>query len=91
MQIIIEGQLISQFKKPDYKDKETGEVSIGKDIVQLMTINTLRNGETQNKLVDIPVLPEHSSHYLAKVGDTVQVKCSIMSKEQISFYNGEAV
>ena len=86
MDVIIVGDMLSGYQKPDYTDSKTGEVSKGKYVIQLMLEQKLKNGETKKELMDISIPAELIPKYKDQVGKTVQIKCNYMSKEKVTFY-----
>lgn len=86
MKVLVEGELFSVFQKPDYKDRETGEVSIGKPVLQLMIASELRNGEIKNELFDITVPQEKMEAYREKQGEMIQVPCNMFVKGELTLY-----
>ncbi len=86
MTIIIEGKMLSGYQKPDYTSKESGEVSKGKFVVQLMVEQKLKNDEIKNELLDVSVPDELITKYKSKEGQVVQIKCNYMAKEKVTFY-----
>lgn len=87
MKIIVEGKLLSIVIKPDYKDKETGEVKPQKPLLQLMSERMLENGSVKMELHDITVPEEKIATYRDKVGKEVQVPCGFFAKNsQVTFY-----
>jgi len=86
MTVKIEGKMLGSFQKPDYTNKETGEVQEGKFCVQLMIEQKLKNDEVKNELLDVSVPNELISKYKGKEGQLVQIKCNYMSKDKVTFY-----
>lgn len=86
MTVIIEGKMLSGYQKPDFTDKETGDIKQGKFYVQLMIEQKLKNDEIKNELLDVSVPDELISKYKGKEGQLVQVKCNYMAKERVTFY-----
>lgn len=86
MTVTIEGKMFSGFQKPDFTNKETGETTKGKFIVQLMVAQKLKNDEIKNELLDVSVPAEIVGKYKGKDGQTVQIKCNYMAKEKVTFY-----
>ena len=86
MTVTIEGKMFSSFQKPDFTNKETGETTKGKFIVQLMVAQKLKNDEIKNELLDVSVPSELVTKYKGKDGQTVQIKCNYMAKEKVTFY-----
>ena len=83
---MIKGKMFGGYQRPDYTDKETGVVKKGKYIVQLMTEQTLSNGETKNEIFDVSIPSELIPEYQNKEGETVQIKCNYMAREKVTFY-----
>ena len=86
MNVTLEGKMFGGYLKPDYTDKDTGEVTIGKYVVQLMVEQKLKNDEIKNELLDVSVPKELTAKYKGKEGQVVQIKCNYMSKEKVTFY-----
>ena len=86
MTVTIEGKMYGGYQKPDFTSKETGEVSKGKFVVQLMVSQKLKNDEIKNELLDVSVPSELITKYKGKEGHVVQVKCNYMAKEKVTFY-----
>ena len=86
MKVIIEGQLMSVYKNPDFKDKETGKVTEGKYKLQLILEETLSNGSVRHDMQSITIPDAFVDNYLDQIGQRVQVKCEVMSKSPVSFY-----
>ena len=86
MTVIIEGKMLSGYQKPDYTNKETGEIVKGKFIIQLMIPQKLKNDEIKNEYLDISVPDELIAKYKGKEGHSVQIKCNYIAKERVTFY-----
>jgi hypothetical protein len=86
MKLTLEGTMFSGYLKPDYTDKETGEVTIGKYVVQIKVEQKLKNDEIKTELLDVSVPKELTSKYKGKEGQVVQIKCNYMSKAKVTFY-----
>jgi hypothetical protein len=86
MTVIVEGKMFGGYQKPDFTNKETGEVAKGKYVIQLMVANMLKNGQIKKELVDISLPPERVKDYEGQDGKTVQVRCDYISKEKVVFY-----
>lgn len=86
MKVIIEGMLLSIYKSNDFKDKETGEVSQGKHKLQLLIESELQNGSLKNDMQDISIPDTRVKEYETQIGQKIQVKCDVVSKNQVSFY-----
>ena len=86
MNLTLEGKMFGAYLKLDYTDKQTGEVTVGKFVVQLMVEQKLKNEEVKNELLDVSVPKELIPKYKGKEGQVVQIKCNYMSKEKVTFY-----
>ena len=86
MTVTIEGKMLSGYQKPDFTNKESGEITKGKFIVQLMVEQKLKNNEIKNELLDVSIPNELISKYKGKDGQMVQIKCNYMAKERVTFY-----
>lgn len=87
MKISVKGKLLSLYKSPDYKDKDTGEVtSVGKHKLSLLVETELSNGSLKNDIQEISIPDAQIKEYEAQIGKEVNVKCSFISKSPVSFY-----
>ena len=86
MNITIEGKMLSGYQKPDYTNKESGEITKGKFVVQLMVEQKLKNDEIKNELLDVSIPNDLITKYKGKEGQPVQIKCNYMAKERVTFY-----
>lgn len=87
MIVTIEGKMIGGFQKPDYTDKDTGEIQKGKFAVQLMVEQTLKNDEIKSELVDVSIPDILISKYKGKDGQAVQIKCKyFLQDKKVTFY-----
>ena len=86
MNVIVEGKMFAGYQKPDFTNKETGETTKGKFIVQLMVEQKLANDEIKNELMDVSIPADLISKYKGKEGQNVQIKCNYMAKEKVTFY-----
>jgi len=86
MKVIIEGQLLSVYKNNDFKDKETGKVSEGKYKLELLIKELLSNGSTRHEMQSITIPDSMVDNYEDQIGQHIQVKCEIASKNPVSFY-----
>jgi hypothetical protein len=87
MKVSIKGKLLSLYKSPDFKDRDTGEVmSIGKYKLSLLVESELSNGSVKNDIQDVSIPDSQVKDYEPQVGKEVSVNCSYVSKSQVSFY-----
>lgn len=86
MKVIIEGTLMSLYKTPDFKDRESGEVSEGKHKLQILVDSELSNGSVKQEMQDISIPDDRLKEFESQVGKKVHVKCHYVAKSQVSFY-----
>lgn len=86
MKVIIEGQLLSIFKAPDFVDKDTGETTAGKYKLQMLIESELKNGETKQEMKDISIPDKRLKEFEDKIGKPIQLKCDFISKSSVNFY-----
>jgi hypothetical protein len=87
MTVSIKGKLLSLYRAPDFKDRETGEVlSVGKHKLQLLVETKLSNGSVKHDMQDISIPDVQVKEYENQVGKDISVECSFMSKSPVSFY-----
>ena len=86
MKVIIEGTLLSIPKKPDFKDKETGEVSEGKHFLQILVDSELSNKEVVQDIQNISIPKDKLSKFETQIGKKIEVVCSYISKSPVNFY-----
>lgn len=91
MNVTIEGIYINGYTKPDYKDKNSGEVSQGDFIVQIQQKKELSNGSVQMEYFDIPVDRTMEKLYVdKKTGDIVSVLCNVYGENFAQLKIGKA-
>ena len=91
MNVEITGIYLNGYAKPDYKDKETGEVKVGDYIVQIQQTKALSNGAIQNEYFDIPLDRELEKQFsTAMMGDTVKVPCNVYGENFAQLKVGKA-
>ena len=83
--LILKAKLLSIYKSMDYVNKETGETTLGKVKLQLMTEVKLKNGETKHSLIDVSIPTEKLSLFKDKIGQVVSVEVNLIAK-QYTFY-----
>lgn len=86
MKVSIKGKLLSIYKATDFTDKQSGEVSEGKNKLQMLIPTTLSNGIVKNDLMDISIPKEQLKDYESKVGKDIDLECAYVSKSPVSFY-----
>lgn len=78
MNVEISGAYQNGYAKPDFKDKESGEVKQGDYVIQIQQRKELSNGAVQLENLDIPVDRTLEKHFIdKKIGDTVKVPCNV--------------
>ena len=91
MNVEISGMYLNGYAKPDYKDKETGEVKLGDYIVQIQQTKSLSNGAIQNEYFDIPLDRELEKRFAdKKMGDNVKVPCNVYGENFAQLKIGKA-
>jgi hypothetical protein len=86
MKISVKGKLMSLHKKPDFKDKDSGEVTQGKHNLELLVETELSNGSLKHDMQYISIPDSKIEEYKAQVGKEINVNCSFISKSPVSFY-----
>ncbi|MBU0721793.1 hypothetical protein KJ877_10650 [bacterium] len=86
MKISVKGKLMSLYKKPDFKDRESGEVTPGKHNLELLVETELSNGSIKHDMQDISIPDSRVEEFKSQVGKEVNVNCSYISKSPVSFY-----
>ncbi|MDD2356707.1 MAG: hypothetical protein PHX13_02200 [Thiovulaceae bacterium] len=91
MNVKIEGIYLNGYAKPEYKDKQTGEVYQGDFVVQIQQKKELTNGALQMEYFDIPIDRSLENLYAdKKVGDTVTVLCNVYGENFAQLKIGKA-
>ena len=86
MKVSIKGKLLSLYRSPDFKDKDSGVVSVGKHKLSILVESELSNGSVKNDVQDISIPDIQVKDYETQIGKEVNVNCSFISKSQVSFY-----
>ena len=91
MNVEISGQYLNGYTKPDYKNKESGEVVQGDFVVQLQQKKELSNGAIQIESFDVPVDRSLEKQYQdKKMGDLVRVPCNVYGENFAQIKVGKA-
>lgn len=91
MNVTIEGIYLNGYAKPDYKDKNSGEVSQGDFIVQIQQKKELSNGSVQMEYFDIPVDRALEKQYATnQTGNVVSVLCNVYGENFAQLKIGKA-
>jgi len=91
MNVTIEGMYMNGYVKPDYKNKDTGEVIPGDYVVQIQQQKRLHNGQMQLESLDIPVDRSLEQQYAdKKLGDVVSVMCNVYGENFAQIKIGKA-
>jgi hypothetical protein len=85
MIVKLEALLDNIYKARDYRDKETGEIKEGRTYLQLMVDDLLGNGHVKKQLIDMPIAPERAKQFESSVGQPIELKCNITSREKIYY------
>ena len=84
MNITIQGKVIDCYEKPIYVNKETGESTTKKFVVQLLANQKLNNGASKKELVDITIDKKEVQKYQSNIGKDMEINCKVYSKSAIS-------
>ena len=91
MNVEMSGTFKNGFPKPDYKNKETGEIIQGDYVVQVEQRKELSNGSIQIESYDIPVERVLEKQYQdKKLGDIVKVPCNVYGENFAQIKVGKA-
>ena len=82
--LTIKAKMLHSFKSADFTNRETGEVTLGKNKLQLLMEVPLRDGGFKNELLDISIPPEKVSLYKDQEGEIVEVDVAIIGK--VTYY-----
>lgn len=78
--LTIKAKLLHLFKSADYTNRETGEVTLGKNKLQLLMETPLKNGGFKNELLDVSIPPEKVHLYKDKEHQEVEVEVALIGK-----------
>ncbi|OHE10698.1 MAG: hypothetical protein A2513_09590 [Sulfurimonas sp. RIFOXYD12_FULL_33_39] len=78
--LTIKAKMLHLFKSADYTNRETGEVTLGKNKLQLLMETPLKNGGFKNELLDISIPPEKVHLYKDKENEEVEVEVALIGK-----------
>lgn len=78
--LTLKAKLLHFFKSADYTNKETGDVTLGKNKLQLLMQTPLKNGGFKNELLDISIPAEKVAFYKGKEGEDVEVEVALIGK-----------
>jgi predicted metal-binding transcription factor (methanogenesis marker protein 9) len=65
--------LINTYKSSDYKNKETGVTTEGRNKLQLLAETPMKNGSIKKELIDLSVKPEVYLKHKDSIGKTIEV------------------
>lgn len=82
--LTLKAKLFGMYRSNDYKNKETGEVQVGKIKLQLLTNRKMQDGTEKQELLDISIPPEKANLYKNKVGQEVSVYIGVIGK--VTYY-----
>ncbi len=83
--LTIKAKLAGIFKANDFKNAESGEVTLGKTKLQLLTNRKMKDESNKQELLDISIPDEKVSLYKSKVGQEVSVDVGLIAKNY-TFY-----
>jgi len=78
--LTLKEKLLHSYKSADFTDRESGEVKIGKNKLQLLMELPLKNGSFKNELLDISIPNEKVAQYVGKEGKLVEVDVAYFGK-----------
>lgn len=91
MNVEISGTYQNSYAKPDFKDKETGELKVGDYVVQIQQRKDLSNGSVQLENLDVPIDRALAKHYAdKKIGDIVKIPCNVYGENFAQLKIGKA-
>jgi len=73
--------LLSIYKSNDFVNKQTNEVTEGKNKIQLLSVRKMKNGSEKKELLDISIPSHKVNLYKDKVGKEVTVEVGIIAKD----------
>jgi len=82
--LILKAKLLNIYKSSDFTNKDTGEVTQGKNKLQLLVVKHVHNGNYKNELLDISIPEDKVSEYIDKENEEVEVEVAYFGK--VSFY-----
>lgn len=82
--LILKAKLLNIYKSSDFTNKDTGEVTQGKNKLQLLVVKHVQNGNYKNELLDISIPEDKVSEYIGKENEEVEVEVAYFGK--VSFY-----
>lgn len=85
MIVKLEATLDNIYKGRDFRIQETGEVKEGKTYLQLMVDEIVGNGHVKKQLIDMPIAPEKAKQFETLIGQPIELRCNISSKEKIYY------
>lgn len=82
--LTLKAKLIGIYKANDFKDKDSGEVTVGKTKLQLQTTRIMQDKSEKIELLDISIPNEKVAMYKSKVGQDVTVDVGVIGK--VNYY-----
>jgi len=79
--IQVQALLLSIYKSNDFVNKQTNEVTEGKNKIQLLSVRKMKNGSEKKELLDISIPSHKVNLYKDKVGKEVTVEVGIIAKD----------
>jgi hypothetical protein len=86
MRVLVEGPLFNVFKRDDYENKKTGEVTRGKRYVQIKVEREQKNGSIKHDILDISLDYDDNKKYEEMIGKVVQIPCGVIADGKVTFY-----
>lgn len=83
--LILKAELMGIYKANDFKDKTTGNVTVGKIKLQLLSKQTMQDNSTKMTLLDVSIPDDKVNLYpKEKIGKTVEVDVGIIG--EVKYY-----
>ncbi len=82
--LTLKAKLFGIYKANDFKDKQSGEVTVGKNKLQLLTMRKMEDGSEKQELLDISIPDSKVDQYKNKVGQEVSVSVGVIGK--VTYY-----
>lgn len=82
--LTLKAKLIGIYKANDFKDKESGQTTLGKTKLQLQTMRAMQDESEKIELLDISIPNEKVAMYKSKIGQVVDVQVGVIGK--VNYY-----
>lgn len=83
--LVLKAELMGIYKANDFKDKTSGDVTVGKTKLQLLSKQTMQDNSTKMILIDVSIPNDKVNLYpKEKIGKTVEVDVGIIG--EVKYY-----